>query len=235
MAYIVVEGAIGVGKTTLTRVLGTRLGIPTLFEKFEENPFLSNFYSDRARYAFQTEMFFLLNRYRQQGSVLKPALESGSLVTDYLFAKTRLFAGMNLEGDELALFQQIYEELSRQLPRPDLVVYLTASVPTLMARIYQRDRNFERSMHPQYISRLYDFYNDYFEIYSDARVLRIDTENLDLVRDGVAQQATADLVAGAAGISLPSDTRTGRHAPAHRAAETDGSAPRIKSVSPEDI
>src|SRR3954465_524363 len=124
MSYIVVEGVIGVGKTALTRLLGERLGMPALFEQFEENPFLSNFYLDRARYAFQTEVFFLLNRYRQQQSAVKPALAQGSLVADYLFAKTRLFAEMNLAGDELVLFEQIYDALARQVEQPALVVYL---------------------------------------------------------------------------------------------------------------
>src|SRR5687768_14923192 len=107
MTYIVIEGVIGVGKTALTKLMGERLDIPTLFEQFEENPFLGNFYKDRARYAFQTEVFFLLNRYRQQQSVVRPAVERGDLVADYLFAKTRLFAGMNLLGAEMALFEQI--------------------------------------------------------------------------------------------------------------------------------
>src|SRR5438876_1025822 len=121
MTYIVVEGPIGVGKTVLTRLLGERLGMPTVFEQFEENPFLSNFYADRARYAFQTEVFFLLNRYRQQESVVKPAAGKGNLASDYLFAKTKLFAGMNLSGDEFKLFEQLYEALSKQVPGPDQV------------------------------------------------------------------------------------------------------------------
>src|SRR3982750_4085539 len=99
MTYIVIEGPIGVGKTVLTRLLGERLAMRPIFEQYEENPFLSNFYVDRARYAFQTEVFFLLNRYRQQGSVVKLAVQEGDLVSDYMFAKTRLFAGMNLTGD----------------------------------------------------------------------------------------------------------------------------------------
>src|SRR2546430_16714125 len=137
MTYIVVDGRIGVGKTVLTRLLGERLGMRTVFEQFEENPFLSNFYMDRARYAFQTEVFFLLNRYRQQQSVIEPAAGEGNLASDYMFAKTKLFAGMNLGGDELQLFEQLYEALSEQMPKPDLAVYLRASVDTLMARIYQ--------------------------------------------------------------------------------------------------
>src|SRR5215204_3714309 len=117
MAYIVIEGGIGVGKTALTRLLGEQLGINTVFEQFEENPFLSKFYGDRERYAFQTEVFFLLNRYRQQQSQVKPQVEQGHMAADYLFAKTQLFAGMNLRGDELQLFEQIYDALARQVER----------------------------------------------------------------------------------------------------------------------
>lgn len=188
MAYIVVEGAIGVGKTALTRLLGERLHVPTMFEHFESNPFLGSFYADRARYAFQTEVFFLLNRYRQQQSDVKPLLESGSLVADYLFAKTRMFAGMNLVGDELGLFDQIYDALSKQLAHPDLVVYLTASLDTLMARIYQRDRSFERGMDRGYIAQLSQVYEAFFQGYTGAPLLQVETDHLDLVRDERAQQ-----------------------------------------------
>jgi deoxyadenosine/deoxycytidine kinase len=194
MTYIVVEGPIGVGKTVLTRLLGERLAMPTVFEQFEENPFLSNFYADRARYAFQTEVFFLLNRYRQQESVVKPAAAEGNVASDYLFAKTKLFAGMNLVGDELELFEQLYEALSKQVPTPDLVVYLRASVDTLMARIYQRDRWFERSMERSYMERLSHVYESFFDTYTESPVLKIDTDNLDLVRDVKAQQETISMI-----------------------------------------
>ncbi len=187
MTYIVMEGVIGVGKTALTRLLGERLGMPTLFEQFEENPFLSNFYADRARYAFQTEVFFLLNRYRQQQSIIKTELAEGDLAADYLFAKTKLFAGMNLDGDELALFEQIYEALSKQVARPNLVVYLMAPVDTLMARIYRRDRSFERSMARTYIEKLSQSYASFFDNYSESLLLRIETNQLDLVQDTDAQ------------------------------------------------
>jgi deoxyguanosine kinase len=202
MTYIVVEGPIGVGKTVLTRLLGERLAMPTVFEQFEENPFLSNFYADRARYAFQTEVFFLLNRYRQQESVVgaalrgrpKPAAGTGNLASDYLFAKTKLFASMNLGGDELKLFEQLYEALAKQVPRPDLVVYLRASVDTLMARIYQRDRWFERSMERPYIERLSQVYESFFDTYSESPLLKIETDDLDLVRDVKAQQETISMI-----------------------------------------
>jgi deoxyadenosine/deoxycytidine kinase len=194
MTYIVIEGVIGVGKTALTRLLGERLGVSTFFEKFEENPFLSNFYSDRARYAFQTEVFFLLNRYRQQQAEVQPAVTEGNVVGDYLFAKTRLFAGINLAGDELALFEQIYDALNKQVARPDLVVYLQASLDSLMSRIYQRDRSFERNMDPRYIEHLSRVYEQFFEGYSDTPVLKIETDHLDLIRDAKAQQRVIEAI-----------------------------------------
>ena len=194
MSYVVIEGVIGVGKTVLSRLLAERLHMRAIFEQFEENPFLSNFYSDRDRYAFQTEVFFLLNRYRQQQSAVKRALLTGDVVADYMFAKTRLFAGMNLAGDELDLFEQIYDALSRQTAWPDLIVFLQAPVDTLMARIYQRDRSFERSMERAYIDRLSEVYSDFFETYSAAPVLRAETEGLDLVSDSSAQQHTINVI-----------------------------------------
>jgi len=198
MAYVVIEGVIGVGKTALTKLMGERLSIPTLFEQFEENPFLGNFYRDRERYAFQTEVFFLLNRYRQQQSVVKPAVDRGDLVADYLFAKTRLFAEMNLTGDELKLFEEVYEALSKQTEGPDLVVYLQASVDTLMARIFQRDRPIERNMDPAYIERLSHLYEDFFASYSATPYIKIETDNLDIVRDAAAQRDVIALITSTA-------------------------------------
>ncbi len=200
MTYIVIEGVIGLGKTALTRLLARRFGVRTLFEQFEENPFLGNFYADRERYAFQTEVFFLLNRYRQQESVLKPALASGDLVGDYLFAKTRLFAGLNLLGAELDLFDQLYSALAQQVPVPRLAVYLTASVDTLMSRIYQRDRSYERTMERAYIADLASLYNSVFSEYAGAPLLTIDTDNLDFVRDEEALQEVIGSIMRAAGV-----------------------------------
>lgn len=194
MAYIAIEGPIGVGKTTLARLVGARLDIPVLLERFEENPFLSSFYADRDRYAFQTEIFFLLNRYRQQQSDVKPAVEESGLVADYLFAKTKLFAGMNLHGDEWDLFVQIYDALSQQTARPDLVIYLRASVDNLMSRIYQRDRLFERSMERGYIAGLAEEYDSFFGTFIGSPYITLDTDNLDLVRDAEAQEDVVRMI-----------------------------------------
>jgi deoxyguanosine kinase len=206
MTYIVIEGVIGVGKTSLATMLAKDLHCPTVLEDMESdrvNTFLSNFYANREQYAFQTEVFFLLNRYRQQQAVVKPALTHADLVGDYLFAKTRLFAGLNLRDAELDLFNQIYEALANQVATPTLVVYLSASVNTLMARIYQRDRAFERTMDRAYIADLARLYDSFFDTYQDAPILKIDTNNLDFVRDQSDHQKVAAQILAAAGLSNP--------------------------------
>jgi deoxyguanosine kinase len=143
--YIVVEGAIGVGKTTLARILGEVLPAEVLLEVFEENPFLSDFYADRQRYAFQTQLFFLLSRYRQQDKIVASTLPRSILVSDYLFAKDWLFAHLNLAGDELAMYERVHAILGEQIPAPGLVVYLRASIDVLMDRIRYRGRSYETS------------------------------------------------------------------------------------------
>lgn len=199
--YVVVEGVIGVGKTTLARLLAQaaarEAATRTLLEVVEENPFLQSFYDDRARYAFQTETFFLLSRYRQQQSVVQPLLGQQYLVSDYLFAKNRIFAGLNLRGDEWALFQQLYTALAERIPRPDLVVYLKAPVDTLMARIAQRDRSFERDMERAYIEHLREAYEVFFSSYAETPVLAIETDALDLVRDSLAREQVIGAVRAA--------------------------------------
>ena len=187
-----VEGVIGVGKTTLARMLA-QATLPgsttqTLLEVVEENPFLQSFYGDRARYAFQTETFFLLSRYRQQQTVVQPLRGQHDLVSDYLFAKNRIFAGLNLQGDEWGLFQQLYAALAERVPRPDLVVYLKARGDTLMARIAQRDRPFERDMERGYIEQLRTAYEAFFAGYTETPVLTIETDALDLPRDNLARE-----------------------------------------------
>lgn len=178
--YVAIEGAIGVGKTTLARMLGEHLDSGLLLEVFEENPFLSKFYESRARYAFQTQMFFLLSRYRQQQQVAD-LLAERAVIADYIFAKDRLFARLNLAGDEWDVYEQLHGALAEQVVVPDLVVYLQANTDVLMARIAQRDRPYERDMDRGYIESLRQAYERFFAHYQDTAVIYIDTNELNIV------------------------------------------------------
>jgi deoxyguanosine kinase len=183
--YIAIEGVIGVGKTTLARMLAPSFEAELLLEVFEENPFLSDFYSDRARYAFQTQIFFLLSRYHQQRRGVTALVESGkSLLSDYTFAKDSLFARINLLGDELEMYKRVHEALAEKIPMPNLLVYLRADTDVLMQRIAQRDRSYERNMERNYIADLNRAYEEFFSRpYDGTPVLTIDTNPLDFVRN----------------------------------------------------
>jgi deoxyguanosine kinase len=200
--YIAIEGVIGVGKTTLARLLQPRFeNAEILLEVFEENPFLSDFYSDRARYAFQTQIFFLLSRYRQQNSTVPAILQAGkTLLADYTFAKDALFARINLEGDELTMYHRVHEALAEKIPLPDLTVYLSASVDTLMARIALRDRPYERSMERAYIAELVAAYDDFFA-QTETPKLIIDSNPLDFVRYPEHLKLIENKIRAALGIS----------------------------------
>ena len=188
--FIAIEGVIGVGKTTLARMLAPELGGETLLEVFEENPFLSDFYADRDRYAFQTQIFFLLSRYRQQHQAVPMALTRGPLFSDYTFAKDSLFAHLNLSGDELTVYEKLHSALAEKIPPPNLLIYLRADLDTLMARIAMRDRPYERGMDRNYIDSLRLAYEGFFTAYTTSPVLVIDTNNLNIVAD---PQAYADV------------------------------------------
>jgi deoxyguanosine kinase len=181
--YIAIEGVIGVGKTTLARMLAPLFEADILLEVFEENPFLSDFYSDRSRYAFQTQIFFLLSRYHQQRRGVSAILESGkSLVSDYTFAKDSLFARINLHGDELEMYKRVHEALAEKIRMPDLLVYLRADTNVLMHRIAMRDRPYERNMEIGYIEELNQAYEEFFSRpYAGTPVLTINTDPLDFV------------------------------------------------------
>jgi deoxyguanosine kinase len=181
--YIAIEGVIGVGKTTLARLMRDAFQAELLLEVFEENPFLSDFYADRERYAFQTQIFFLLSRYRQQHRVIGQTLSHSTLISDYSFAKDRLFAHLNLTGDELEMYGRVHSVLAEKIPLPDLVVFLRAELDTLMDRIATRDRPYERAMSRGYISDLRLAYQRFFTDYHDAPVLVIDTDGLNWVSD----------------------------------------------------
>ncbi len=183
--YIAIEGVIGVGKTTLTRMLKPAFNADILLEVFEENPFLSDFYGDRARYAFQTQIFFLLSRYHQQKkSVPEMLAQNPNLLSDYTFAKDALFASINLVGDELEMYHRVHEALAEKIRHPDLLIYLRAETETLMARIAMRDRPYERDMDSSYISALGKAYDDFFsKPYNNTPVLTIASDKLDFVRN----------------------------------------------------
>ncbi len=157
--YLAIEGVIGVGKTTLARLLQPVFQAELLLEVFEENPFLSDFYSDRQRYAFQTQIFFLLSRYHQQRRAVPEVLERGAnLIADYTFEKDALFASINLKGDELEMYYRVHEALAEKIPLPDLILYLRASTDTAMQRIALRDRSYERNMERSYIAEVNQAY-----------------------------------------------------------------------------
>ncbi len=181
--YVAIEGPIAVGKTTLARLIHEQLDADLLLEVFEENPFLSDFYADRAAYAFQTQIFFLLSRYRQQHQVIARVLQQSSLVSDYTFAKDQLFARLNLSTDELAVYDNLHGVLAQRIPLPDLVVYLKADLDVLMERIEVRDRSYERAMSRQYIADLMQAYDRFFASYTQTPLLTIDTNNLNIVRN----------------------------------------------------
>ena len=181
--YFAIEGVIGVGKTTLARMLQSSFEAELVLEVFEENPFLSNFYSDRARYAFQTQIFFLLSRYHQQRRNIGERLESGkTVISDYTFEKDALFARINLKGDELDMYYNVQEALAEKITPPNLVVYFRATTDTLMRRIAQRDRPYERTMERDYIDQLNHGYDDfYLGSVRSSHVLVIQTDELDFV------------------------------------------------------
>ncbi len=183
MMYLAIEGVIGVGKTTLARLLQPMFGAALLLEIFEENPFLARFYEDRQRYAFQTQVFFLLSRYHQQRRMVNEILARGEpLLADYTFQKDALFAAINLQGDELEMYRRVHEALAEKIPLPNLIVYLRASTNTLMQRISLRDRSYERSMERNYIAQLNQTYDEFFTRPSSTPILTIETDHLDYVR-----------------------------------------------------
>jgi deoxyadenosine/deoxycytidine kinase len=179
--YIAVEGPIGVGKTSLTRALAERFSGRTVFEQVEENPFLASFYQDRNKHAFQTQLFFLLSRFKQQQELFQQDLFSRVTVSDYLFAKDRIFASITLDPNELALYERVYEHLGPRVMRPDLVIYLQARVEVLLARIRKRGREFERKFDPEYLAELARTYNDFFHRYDETPLLVINTSDIDFV------------------------------------------------------
>lgn len=181
--YIGIEGVIGVGKTSLTKILAERFSGRAVHEPVVENPFLANFYEDQKAYAFQTQLYFLLTRYKQQEDLKQPGLFNPTTVCDYLFAKDKIFANLTLDRDELALYQQIYDTLDARLPSPDLVIYLQADIEILLDRIRKRGLEFEQGIDPDYLRNLSSLYNDFFFNYRESPLLVVQTSGIDFVNN----------------------------------------------------
>jgi deoxyguanosine kinase len=181
--YIVVEGVIGVGKTSLAKLLSDHLEAKLVLEEVEENPFLKDFYRDREHFAFQTQMHFLFSRYQQQRGLRQLDLFSERMVSDYLFQKDRIFAQQNLSERELVLYDRLVGWLELDVVRPDVVVYLQAETGVLMERISRRGRPFEKDMDRGYIASLNEAYNHFFFHYTDAPLLVVNTNPIDFVNN----------------------------------------------------
>ncbi|MGH7949455.1 MAG: deoxynucleoside kinase [Candidatus Binataceae bacterium] len=181
--YIAVEGPIGVGKTTLARVLAREINARPVLEDADNNPFLSRFYQEPEKYALSTQLYFLLSRYNRQRELLQQELFSEATVADYLFAKDRIFASLNLAPDEFTLYERVYDLLDQQTRKPDLVVYVRAGVEVLAERLRRRNRDFERHISYEYLDRVSSAYRDFFFYYDDAPLLVIDTTEIDFVRN----------------------------------------------------
>lgn len=179
--YIAVEGVIGTGKSSLAQLLARRLEADLILEDATDNPFLADFYKDRRRYAFPTQMFFLLSRYRQQQQLLERDLFVERIVSDYIFDKDTLFASVNLSEREIGLYRKIASVLRRDVSPPDLVIYLQASTRVLMERIRKRNRASEKPIDDDYIDELNEAYNSFFFHYNDAPLLVVRTDDIDFV------------------------------------------------------
>jgi deoxyguanosine kinase len=181
--YIVIEGVIGVGKTSLATLLAERMNARSVLEEVEENPFLEDFYRDPPHYAFQTQIFFLLSRYRQQMEFPQQDLFQQKTISDYLFDKDKIFAYINLNEKELSLYERLWSLLYRDIPKPDLVIYLQANTETLMQRIGERNRSYEKSISSEYIQRLNEAYSYFFFHYTDSPLLVVNTAKIDFVHN----------------------------------------------------
>jgi deoxyguanosine kinase len=179
--YIVVEGPIGVGKTSLAQKLADHLGADALLEKPQENPFLEKFYQDPQRHAMSTQLFFLFQRINEIREQAQMDLFRTRTVSDYLFDKDALFARLNLSEDEFKLYQNIYQNLAPNPPVPNLVIYLQASTNTLQERVRKRGRDYERLLSDDYLNRLGSSYGDYFHHYEQSPLMMVNSENLNFV------------------------------------------------------
>jgi len=181
--HIAIEGTIGVGKTSLAGILGDRLEAKLILEEFEENPFLVEFYKDSDRFAFQTQLFFLLSRYRQQQQLQQTDLFTKTLISDYMFVKDRLFAALNLDDKEMSLYNTVARILEKNVASPDMVIFLQSDTDRLMQNIKLRGREYEKLIDWKYIDALNQMYNEYFFRYDDSPLLIINTNDIDFVNN----------------------------------------------------
>jgi len=180
--YMVIEGAIGAGKTSLAQLLAERFGASLVLEEVEKNPFLMDFYKDRKRFAFQTQVYFLLSRFKQQQELLERDLFRSRMISDYLFWKDRIFASITLSERELYLYEKILPILEKDIPKPDLVIYLQTAPEFLLKRIKEKGRDFEKGLDSEYISHLVESYNHFFFHYNSSPLLVVKNDNLDFQR-----------------------------------------------------
>jgi deoxyguanosine kinase len=193
--YIAVEGPIGAGKSSLAEILAAALGARLVCENSGENPFLGSFYKDPKRFALSTQLFFLLQRYGQQSEFLQGGLfEQGGVVSDYFFAKDRLFATLNLSPEELALYDRVYQALRPRVAAPDLVVYLQARTEVLLTRIDKRGRPEEKAMRPDYLREVARAYAEFFFNYGEGPLLIVDASEIDFVNDADDRAALLDVI-----------------------------------------
>jgi deoxyguanosine kinase len=180
--YIAIEGPIGVGKTSLARMLAEELSGRLVAEEVEDNPFLKKFYESRREYAFPTQVFFLLSRFKAQAELAQPDLFDQYTIADYLFDKDHIFAKINLSDDELALYEQIYSLLDHRIMRPDLVIYLQASPRVLLDRVRRRGKAYEKGIELDYLQRICEAYNDYFFYFMNTSLLAVNTDHIDFIK-----------------------------------------------------
>ncbi|MBI5207858.1 MAG: deoxynucleoside kinase [Candidatus Firestonebacteria bacterium] len=180
-SFIAIEGPIGVGKTTLVHLLSGMFNAREVLEVVEDNPFLENFYKNMHHYAFQTQIFFLLSRYKQLEELLQPELFENMVITDYILDKDKIFAMVTLDEDELAMYNHIYPLLDKRIPSPDLVIYLQASTDVLWERIKRRNRHFEKNITKEYLKEINQAYDKYFFNYIQTPLLVINTNDVDYV------------------------------------------------------
>jgi deoxyguanosine kinase len=181
--YIAIEGVIGAGKTSLARLVAEKVDGKILLEQSESNPYLEDFYRDPQRYAFQAQLFFLVSRYRQLLHLPQQDLFHSYLIADYIFAKDKIFAFLNLEKRDLVLYERVATLMEKELPKPDLVIYLQSSSERLITNIKKRNKKYEKHMSSDYIKRLNEAYNDFFFRYTDTPLLVINTSEIDFVQN----------------------------------------------------